>query len=331
METFIIAEAGVNHNGDIGVAKQLVDAALATGANAVKFQTWKTELLVTHNAEMAEYQVNNTQKHETQFQMLKRLELGYDNFIDLKAYCDEKKILFLSTPFEKDSATFLNQLQPIFKIGSGELTNIPLLRHIACFGKPIILSTGMSTLAEVKQAVDTIVNSGLALENISLLHVTTEYPTPMEEVNLRAMQTLKQAFPNVSVGYSDHTPGIEVPIAAVALGATIIEKHFTLDRDMAGPDHKASLNPAEFTAMVKSIRNIEKALGHGRKEPSPSEIKNMKIARKSLVAIAPILAGDLLTEHNMGIKRPGSGIPPGCWDEMVNTSAKKSYQPGELI
>jgi N-acetylneuraminate synthase len=331
MKTFIIAEAGVNHNGDISLAKQLVDAAIESGADAVKFQTWKTELLVTEQAEMAEYQVNNTQKIETQFQMLKRLELSHESFIELKSYCDSKKVLFLSTPFEKESASFLNALQPIFKIGSGELTNIPLLRHIASFNKPVILSTGMSVLGEIEHALLVLNQAGLTRDKITLLHVTTEYPTPMDEVNLRAMHTLQQAFPGIAVGYSDHTPGIEIPIAAVALGATIIEKHFTLDKTMAGPDHKASLNPAEFSAMVKAIRNIELALGHGRKEPTQSELKNIKIARKSLVATQTIAAGEILTEENIAIKRPGHGISPTRWDEIINTRAHKNYAPGDLI
>lgn len=331
MKTFIIAEAGVNHNGDILLAKQLVDAAIESGADAVKFQTWKTELLVTEQAEMAEYQINNTQKIESQFQMLKRLELSHESFIELKRYCDSKNILFLSTPFEKESASFLNALQPIFKIGSGELTNTPLLRHIASFNKPVILSTGMSVLGEIEHALLILDQAGLTRDKITLLHVTTEYPTPINEVNLRAMHTLQQAFPGIAVGYSDHTAGIEIPIAAVALGATIIEKHFTLDKTMAGPDHKASLNPTEFSAMVKAIRNIELALGHGRKEPTPSELKNIKIARKSLVATQTIAAGEILTEDKIAIKRPGHGISPTRWDEIINTKAQKNYAPGDLI
>lgn len=331
MKTFIIAEAGVNHNGDILLAKQLVDAAIESGADAVKFQTWKTELLVTEQAEMAEYQINNTQKIESQFQMLKRLELSHESFIELKRYCDSKNILFLSTPFEKESASFLNALQPIFKIGSGELTNTPLLRHIASFNKPVILSTGMSVLGEIEHALLILDQAGLTRDKITLLHVTTEYPTPMNEVNLRAMHTLQQAFPGIAVGYSDHTAGIEIPIAAVTLGATIIEKHFTLDKTMAGPDHKASLNPTEFSAMVEAIRNIELALGHGRKEPTPSELKNIKIARKSLVATQTIAAGEILTEDKIAIKRPGHGISPTRWDEIINTKAQKNYAPGDLI
>lgn len=329
--TFIIAEAGVNHNGDIGLAKQLIDAAVVAGVDAVKFQTWKTELLVTEQAEMAEYQKLNTQKIESQFQMLKRLELSYDTFIELKKYCDHKGIMFLSTPDEETSATFLNDLQPIFKIGSGELTNTPFLRHVAAFNKPIILSTGMGTLAEIEHALTTLTNSGVARKNITVLHVTTQYPTPMNEVNLNAMLTIKHAFPGIQVGYSDHTLGIEVPVAAVALGATIIEKHFTLDKNMAGPDHLASLDPGELINMVKAIRNIELALGHGRKEPTESELENRKIVRKSIVAAKAISKGEVLSESNMIIRRPGIGIPPSRWDDVANTIANRDYQAGELI
>ncbi|GGY72291.1 N-acetylneuraminate synthase [Cellvibrio zantedeschiae] len=329
--TFIIAEAGVNHNGDITLAKKLIDAAVKAGVDAVKFQTWKTELLVTEQAEMAEYQKLNTQKVESQFQMLKRLELSYDAFVELKQYCDQQGIMFLSTPDEETSATFLNDLQPIFKIGSGELTNTPFLRHIAAFNKPIILSTGMGTLAEIEHALTTLNNAGVARSNITVLHVTTQYPTPMHEVNLSAMLTIKHAFPGIQAGYSDHTLGIEVPVAAVALGATIIEKHFTLDKNMAGPDHLASLDPNELIDMVKAIRNIESALGHGRKEPTESELENRKIVRKSIVAATSITKGDILNEHNLAIRRPGNGIPPSRWDDVANTAATKSYQPGELI
>ncbi len=331
MKTFVIAEAGVNHNGDLRLAKQLVNAAVTLGADAVKFQTWKTELLVTEQAVMAEYQITNTGKIESQFQMLKRLELAYEDFRELKNYCDQKSILFLSTAAEEQSATFLNELVPLFKVGSGELTNTPLLRHIAQFHKPVILSTGMGYLAEVEHALSALTHSGLPREKITLLHVTTEYPTSMIDVNLNAMLTMKHAFPGVSVGYSDHTPGIEVPIAAVALGATIIEKHFTLDKTMEGPDHKASLDPAEFSAMVKAIRNIEMAMGHGRKEPCEAELHNRNIVRKSLVAAGTIKKGEILSSKNLAIKRPGNGIPPSRWDEIINTAAMKDYQKGDLI
>ena len=329
--TFIIAEAGVNHNGDVNLAKKLIDAAVISGADAVKFQTWKTELLVTEQAEMAEYQKQNTQKVESQFDMLKRLELSYAEFLVLKDYCDKKGIMFLSTPDEETSASFLNDLQPIFKIGSGELTNVPFLYHIASFKKPIILSTGMGTLGEIEVALNTLADAGVTRANITVLHVTTQYPTPMEEVNLHAMLTIKNAFPGVNIGYSDHTLGIEVPIAAVGLGAAIIEKHFTLDKNMAGPDHMASLDPDELTAMVKAIRNIELALGHGRKEPTSSELENRKIVRKSIVAATAIAKGEILSEKNMAIRRPGDGISPSRWNEIANTVAAKNYQQGDLI
>ncbi|WP_022941184.1 N-acetylneuraminate synthase [Psychromonas hadalis] len=330
-KTFIIAEAGVNHNGDFELAKQLIDVAVVAGVDAVKFQTWKTELLVTEDAEMAEYQKENTQVEESQFQMLKRLELSYSDFSALKAYCDSKNILFLSTPDEEQSATFLNDLQNIFKIGSGELTNTPFLRHVASFGKPIILSTGMGYLSEVEHALFTLENAGVALENITVLHATTDYPTAPEDVNLNAMNTMKDAFPGISVGYSDHTLGIEVPVAAVAMGAKVIEKHFTLDKSMLGPDHKASLEPQELKAMVDSIRNIELALGSGWKIPTATEMKNRDIVRKSLVAACEINSGEIITADMISIKRPGNGISPTRWDEIINSVAKKSYSLGDLI
>jgi len=330
-KTFIIAEAGVNHNGDFNLAKQLIDAAVTAGVDAVKFQTWKTELLVTEDAEMAEYQKENTQVEESQFQMLKRLELSYDDFSELKAYCDSLGIMFMSTPDEEQSATFLDSLQDIFKIGSGELTNTPFLRHVAAFGKPVIISTGMAYLAEVEHALSVLTEAGLALADITVLHATTDYPTAPEDVNLLAMQTIKNAFPGVKVGYSDHTLGIEVPVASVALGATIVEKHFTLDKTMLGPDHKASLDPTELTAMVTAIRNIDLALGNGWKVPTATEVKNRVIVRKSLIAGCDIRAGDILTAEMVEIKRPGSGISPTRWDEIIGTPAKQDYQAGELI
>jgi len=329
--TFIIAEAGVNHNGSIDLAKKLIDAAVDAGVDAVKFQTWKTELLVTEQAEMAEYQKVNTQIVESQFSMLKKLELSYNEFLELKKYCDAKNILFLSTPDEETSATFLNDLQDIFKIGSGELTNTPFLRHIARFAKPVILSTGMGYLSEIEHALEVLSGEGLSRDKITVLHATTQYPTPMDEVNLTAMLTIKHAFPGIEVGYSDHTLGIEMPVAAVALGATIIEKHFTLDKNMTGPDHLASLDPTELKNMVIAIRNIEAAMGNGRKEPTVSERENRKIVRKSLVAAMPIKKGDLLTDTNVAIRRPGNGIPPTRWDEVINTNAAKDYQTGDLL
>ncbi|PSB80701.1 N-acetylneuraminate synthase [Photobacterium damselae] len=328
---FIIAEAGVNHNGDINLAKKLIDAAATAGVDAVKFQTWKTELLVTEDAKMADYQVQNTQREETQFEMLKRLELSYSDFSELKTYCDDRNIQFMSTPDEEQSATFLNGLQPIFKIGSGELTNTPFLRHIANFGKPVILSTGMGYLSEVEHAISTLQDAGLCLDMITVLHATTDYPTVPEDVNLRSMQTIANAFPGITVGYSDHTLGIEIPVAAVALGAKVIEKHFTLDKAMSGPDHKASLEPQELVAMVQAIRNIELALGNGWKVPTHTEKANRNIVRKSLVASKDIIMGSPITADMLEIKRPGNGIPPTRWDEVIGSIAKKDYQKGELI
>ena len=329
--TFIIAEAGVNHNGDIRLAKQLIDAAAQAGVDAVKFQTWKTELLVTEDAKMADYQVENTKREETQFQMLKRLELSYADFSELKDYCNQKKITFMSTPDEEQSATFLNDLQDTFKIGSGELTNTPFLRHVASFGKPIILSTGMGYLSEVEYAIAVLIDAGLQLSQITVLHATTDYPTAPEDVNLRAMLTIESAFPGITVGYSDHTLGIEVPIAAVALGAKVIEKHFTLDKTMDGPDHKASLEPNELQAMVNAIRNIELSLGNGWKVPTKTEQENRSVVRKSLVAGQIIIAGTIITADMLEIKRPGNGISPTRWDEVVGSVASKDYQIGELI
>ena len=329
--TFIIAEAGVNHNGDIRLAKQLIDAAAQAGVDAVKFQTWKTELLVTEDAKMADYQVENTKREETQFQMLKRLELSYADFSELKDYCNQKKITFMSTPDEEQSATFLNDLQDTFKIGSGELTNTPFLRHVASFGKPIILSTGMGYLSEVEYAIAVLIDAGLQLSQITVLHATTDYPTAPEDVNLRAMLTIESAFPGITVGYSDHTIGIEVPVAAVALGAKVIEKHFTLDKTMDGPDHKASLEPDELRAMVSAIRNIELSLVNGWKIPTKTEQENRSVVRKSLVAGQIIVAGTIITADMLEIKRPGNGISPTRWDEVVGSVASKDYQIGELI
>ena len=330
-KTFIIAEAGVNHNGDIRLAKLLIDAAAKAGVDAVKFQTWQTELLVTEDAKMAAYQVENTQREETQFQMLKRLELSYADFSELKAYCDALGITFMSTPDEEQSATFLDGLQAVFKIGSGELTNTPFLRHIAGFAKPVILSTGMGYLSEVEHAISTLRDAGLSLDMITVLHATTDYPTAPKDVNLLAMKTIEQAFPGVTVGYSDHSLGIEVPVAAVALGAKVIEKHFTLDKTMEGPDHKASLDPQELAEMVTAIRNIEQALGNGWKVPTKTEQENRNIVRKSLVAATAISMGCVITADMLEIKRPGNGIPPTRWDEVVGSVAKKNYQIGELI
>lgn len=330
MSVFIIAEAGVNHNGDITLAKKLIDVAVEAGVDAVKFQTWKTELLVTKDAKQAEYQTENTKIEESQFDMLKKLELSYEDFRELKDYCDAKNILFLSTPDEVSSANFLVELQDIFKIGSGELTNLPFLRHIGGLGKKVILSTGMGNLREIEDALKVLIVAGTPKEKITILHANTQYPTPMEDVNLNAMLTIRDKL-GVKVGYSDHTLGIEVDIAAVAMGATIIEKHFTLDNNMDGPDHKASLNPNELKRMVKAIRNIELALGSFSKEPSPSEKSNIEIVRKSIVASSGIKKGEILSEENLTVKRPSNGISPMKWDEIVGTIAIKDYNKDELI
>jgi len=330
MSVFIIAEAGVNHNGDINLAKKLIDKAKEAGVDAVKFQTWKTELLVTKKAKQAEYQIENTKVEESQYDMLKKLELSYNDFFELKKYCDEKNIMFLSTPDEEESARFLLELQDIFKIGSGELTNIPFLRLIGSFNKKIILSTGMGNMAEIEIALNTIIQAGTKKENITLLHANTEYPTPMKDVNLKAMLTIKEAF-KINVGYSDHTLGIEIPIAAVSLGAKVIEKHFTLDKNMDGPDHKASLDPQELKNMVTAIRNIELALGDGIKKPSPSEQPNIKIVRKSIVAKNKIKKGDKFSKDNLTTKRVGCGIEAKYWDFIIGKTANKDFQIDEVI
>ncbi len=330
-KVFVIAEAGINHNGSIKLAKKLVDIAVEAEVDAVKFQTWRTELLVTKQADMAEYQKVNTGIDESQYNMLKRYELTYEEFIDLKKYCDKKHIMFVSTPDEEESASFLDSLQSIFKIGSGELTNTPFLRHIASFGKPIILSTGMGRLSEIEHAINTLTSSGVDRPMITVLHATTQYPAPMEETNLKAMLNIAEAFPGVRVGYSDHTLGIEVPVAAVALGAKVIEKHYTIDKEMEGPDHRASLNASELRAMVKAIRNIEKALGNGIKEPTPSEMANLEIVRKSIYASRKIVAGEKFSSENMETKRPGNGTSPEYWDDIIGTKAKKDYNPGDRI
>lgn len=329
-KVFIIAEAGINHNGNIELAKQLIDVAVEAKVDAVKFQTWKTELLVSKEAKMADYQIENTNVEESQYDMLKKLELSYDDFKELKDYCDKKNILFLSTPDEEKSADFLNDIQDTFKIGSAELTNIPFLRHIASFKKEIILSTGMGTMEEIDIATETLLQAGVTKKQISLLHVTTQYPTPMEEVNLKAMLTIRDRF-NLKVGYSDHTMGIEVPIAAVALGAQIIEKHFTLDRNMSGPDHKASLNPQELNQMVVAIRNIEEALGDGNKQPSFSELKNKEVVRKCIIALCDIDKNTILSTQNIGLRRITGGIPSIEWDKILSQKAKKDFKEGDLI
>ena len=330
-KVFIIAEAGVNHNGSIELAKKLIDVASESGADAVKFQTFKAEKLVSKNAQKADYQKQTTNKTESQFDMIKKLELDMDTHKELIAYCKTKNIMFLSTPFDHDSIELLSDLGlEIFKIPSGEIINLPYLRHIGKLNKKVILSTGMADIGEIEDALDILISAGTKKENITVLHANTMYPTPMEDVNLKAMVTIGNTF-DIGFGYSDHTLGIEVDIAAVAMGACCIEKHFTLDKTMEGPDHKASLEPDELKAMVKAIRNIELALGSSVKKPSKSEIPNMQIVRKSIVAKIEIKKGDKLSEENITIKRPGNGINPMRWDEIVGTIAAKDYKEDELI
>lgn len=329
MSIYIIAEAGVNHNGKLDLALKLCDAAKVAGVDAVKFQTWKTENIVTASARQAAYQTANTGKEESQYDMLKNLELSYDHFRCIQDYCKKIGIDFLSTPDEEESLQFLVSLGlPFIKVGSGEVTNIPYLRKIGACKKPVILSTGMSTLAQVATAYDTLLKAGAA--EVSLLHCTTNYPCPMDEVNLQAMVTLRNAF-KCKVGYSDHTMGTEIPVAAAALGAEIIEKHFTLDRTMDGPDHKASLEPAELRLMVQQIRNIEAALGDGIKKPNKSEAENAKVVQKSILAKHPIKKGETLTEENLTVKRAGAGIPASLWDAVVGCRAIKDYDIDEPI
>ena len=331
MSVFIIAEAGVNHNGSIELAFKLIDAAVESGADAVKFQTFKAENLVSKNTQKAEYQKQTTNPLESQLDMLKKLELDVDVHKKLIKYCNAKGILFLSSPFDHDSIDLLNELGiEVFKIPSGEITNLPYLRRIGSLAKQVILSTGMSTLKEVGDALAILVDSGTKKENITVLHANTMYPTPMEDVNLNAMKTIKKEF-DVAVGYSDHTLGIEVDIAAVAMGASIVEKHFTIDKAKEGPDHKASLEPEELRAMVIAIRNVEKALGDGIKIPSGSEKPNIVVARKSILASQKIKKGDTLTEENIIVKRPGNGMSPMKWDEVIGLVAAKDYQVDDKI
>jgi N,N'-diacetyllegionaminate synthase len=330
-KVFVIAEAGVNHNGSIELAKKLIDAASEAGADAVKFQTFKAEKLVSKNAGKAEYQKQTTDAEESQFEMIKKLELDIETHKELIGHCEAKNIMFLSTPFDHDSIELLNELKlEIFKIPSGEITNLPYLRHIGGLNKKVILSTGMADIGEIEDALDILAEAGTTKENITVLHANTEYPTPMQDVNLRAMVTIGNTF-DVAYGYSDHTLGIEVDIAAVAMGATVIEKHFTLDKTMEGPDHKASLEPDELKAMVKAIRNIEFALGSSVKKPSKSESKNKSIARKSIVAKTDIKKGEILSENNITVKRPGNGISPMRWDEIMGSIAQKDYKEDEII
>lgn len=330
--TLIIAEAGVNHNGSIDIAKRLIDAATDAGVDIIKFQTFKTEKSVTRGAKKARYQQENIgDGNASQFDMLKKLELSEKQHEDLIDYCNVKGIQFFSTAFDLDSIEYLHSLKlGLWKIPSGEITNYPYLHKIASYKEPVILSTGMCNKEDIKNAMEVLLSGGLTKDQISILHCNTQYPTPMEDVNLNAMLTLRRDF-GVKVGYSDHTQGIEVPIAAVAIGADIIEKHFTLDRNMEGPDHKASLEPNELKAMVSSIRNIEKALGDGQKKVSPSEKQNISIARKSIVAACPIKKGEVLTEQNLTVKRPGIGISPMMWTTVLGQPASKDFMPDDLI
>ncbi len=326
---FIIAEAGVNHNGSFETAKELVAKAKWAGADAIKFQTWKTENVVTRSANSPEYQKLHTDAL-SQFDMLKKLELRYSDFSIIKDYCDNVGITFMSTADEYESALFLNSLVDIFKIGSAELTDWPFLRKIAAFNKPVILSTGMGNMTEITNAANILFQNGLDRGKIIVLHANTEYPTPFKDVNLRAMNSIGNLL-QVRVGYSDHTLGIEVPIAAVAMGACVIEKHFTLDRKMKGPDHSSSLEPEEFRRMVDCIRNIEVSLGDGIKRPSESELINIKIVRKSIVAKVPIKKGEVLSENNITVKRPGYGISPDKWDYVVGSQAERDYEVDNFI
>lgn len=325
-KTFIIAEAGVNHNGDINLAYKLIDAAYEAGVDAVKFQTFKTEKILSESTEKASYQKKNTGEEESQYNMIKKLEISYNDFSELKNYCDEKGIMFLSTPDDEESLDFLaDELKvPYLKIGSGEVTNIPFLKAFARKNIPIILSTGMSDIAEVSCALDAIYSEGFN-KDIWLLHCTTNYPCPYNEVNLNAMITLKNTF-KVRVGYSDHTLGTDIPVAAVAMGAEIIEKHFTIDKSLPGPDHKASLTPDELKAMTKSIRNIENALGDGIKKPNKSELEIRKVVRRVLVASENISAGSKINEKSFEIKRANSGILPKYIDVLLGRTLIKDVK-----
>lgn len=325
----IIAEIGVNHNGNIMLAKKMIDEAKKCGADIVKFQTAIPENMVTQHAQKAQYQIDNTNDDTSQLEMIKGLTLSYQEFIELEKYCREKKISFLSTPFDSESIDFLDKLQiPFWKIPSGEITNYPYLKKISETKRRVVMSTGMSNMEEIKAAVEILYKNGVT--DVTLLHCNTQYPTPLEDVNLNAMHTLEKEF-GVKVGYSDHTMGIYVPIAAVAMGACIIEKHFTLDRTMEGPDHKASLEPLEFAEMVSAIRKTEQALGNGVKEVTESERSNIVIARKSIVAKTNINKGELLTEENLTTKRPGNGISPMLWNDVIGKKANRTFLKDELI
>ena len=331
LSTTIIAEAGVNHNGSIITAKKMIDIAAESGADIVKFQTFKAETLVTQSADKADYQKSSTEAAESQFEMIRKLELDQSAHEELIEHCAHKGIRFLSTAFDCNSIDLLAGLNiPLYKIPSGEITNMPYLRHIGSMDKPIIMSTGMATIDEVRAAMNILIEAGAKKSQITILHCNTEYPTPMEDVNLKAMLTMRDEL-EVTVGYSDHTLGIEIPVAAVALGATVIEKHFTLDRTLPGPDHRASLEPHELKSMVTAIRNIEKSIGDGVKNPSLSEAKNIPIARKSIVAKKPIKKGERFSKSNLTVKRPGTGISPMLWDEILGRSSNDNYKVDDLI
>ena len=331
MSTFIIAEAGVNHNGSIDLACQLIDVASQAGANAIKFQTFKAENLVLRDTQKADYQKQSKILDESQFEMIKKLELGVEDHKKLIKYCKKKGIVFLSSPFDNESIELLNKLKlEIFKIPSGEINNLPYLRCIGALNKKLILSTGMSTLKDIEEALEILINSGTYKKNITILHANTMYPSPMEDVNLRAMQTIKNKF-EVDVGYSDHTLGIEIDIAAVAMGASMIEKHFTLDKTMEGPDHKASLDPIELREMIKSIRNVEKAIGSGVKVVTESEKPNIDFVRKSIVAKKDIKKGEVFTDNNLTTKRPAVGVSPMQWDSIIGKAAQRNYRKDELL
>lgn len=326
---FFIAEAGVNHNGDINIAKRMIDVAKDAGADAVKFQTFHAESLASIYAKKAEYQLETTDKKESQQQMLKKLEISYEMHLELMEHCKKRHITFLSTPFDIDSICLLERIGiPMYKIPSGEVTNLPYLRKIASLHLPVIMSTGMCNINEVKEAVKILKENGA--KEVSVLHCNTQYPTPIEDVNLNAMISMREEL-GIPVGYSDHTEGIEIGIAAAALGAQIIEKHFTLDKEMEGPDHKASLEPDELTAMIRAIRNVEIALGTKNKLPSKSEYANINIVRKSIVAKKTILKGESFTEENVTTKRPGNGISPMKWDDVIGQKAKRNFDEDELI
>jgi N,N'-diacetyllegionaminate synthase len=331
-KTFIIAEAGVNHNGSLDLALKMVDSALSAGADAVKFQTFKAEKMITATAPKAGYQKQTSDPLETQMEMVRKLELDEEAHKTLFSHCQTLGIEFISSPFDLDSIDFLDLLgMKIFKIPSGEITNLPYLKKLGGLNKHLLLSTGMANLGEIEAALDLLTGPGTPRNHITVMHCTTGYPTPFEDVNLRAIKTIRHAFPGISVGYSDHTRGIETAVAAVAMGAEVIEKHFTLDKRLPGPDHQASLEPEELAAMVTGIRNMEISLGSGIKKPTPTDLANIPIVRKSIVAAGPIAKGEMFTEKNITSKRPGTGISPMRWDEMIGRRANRNYEQDEFI